>query len=54
MPHTATSHLGERVAFFGDNGMLEIAINKGATGAGGGADQLLGGKVQDPVMVEFA
>lgn len=45
---------GERVAFFGDNDMLEIAINKGVKGAGGGADQLLGGKVQDPVMIEFA
>jgi len=46
--------LGERVAFFGDNNMLEIAVNKGATGAGGGADQLFGVNVQDSIIIEFS
>lgn len=45
---------GERVAFFGDNDMLEIAVNKGAKGAGGGAAQLFGLSIQDPIIVEFS
>lgn len=45
---------GERVAFFGDNGFLEIAVNKGATGAGGGAAQLFGLRIQDSVIIEFS
>lgn len=44
---------GERVAFFGDSGHLEIAINKGAVGNGGGASQLLGLHVNDVVRLEF-
>lgn len=44
---------GERVAFFGDSGYLEIAINKGVTGAGGGAAQLLGLRVTDAVRLEL-
>jgi S-adenosylmethionine hydrolase len=44
---------GERVAFFGATGNLEIAVNKGVEGAGGGVDRLFGLRVQDPVLVEF-
>ena len=44
---------GERVAFFGDSGYLEIAVNKGATGAGGGAAQLLGLQVTSVVRLEL-
>ncbi len=45
---------GERVAFFGANGLLEIAINKGAeNGAGGGAASLFGVREGDPIRVEF-
>lgn len=44
---------GERVAFFGDSGYLEIAINKGVTGSGGGAAQLLGLHVTDAVRLEL-
>lgn len=46
--------LGERVAFFGDSGYLEIALNKGVTGGGGGAAQLLGLQVTDVVRLELA
>jgi S-adenosylmethionine hydrolase len=44
---------GERVAFFGDSGYLEIALNKGVAGAGGGAAQLLGLHVTDVVRLEL-
>ena len=44
---------GERVAFFGDSDHLEIAVNKGVTGAGGGASQLLGLHVKDTVRLEL-
>jgi S-adenosylmethionine hydrolase len=44
---------GERVAFFGDTGQLEIAVNKGVDGAGGGAAQLLGLRVTDTVRLEL-
>ena len=44
---------GERVAFFGDSGFLEIAMNKGVTGAGGGAAQLLGLHITDTVRLEL-
>ncbi len=44
---------GEKVAFFGVTGMLEIAVNKGATGVGGGFSQLFGVAVEDPVRVDF-
>jgi len=43
---------GERVAFFSDSGHLEIAVNKGVVGNGGGAAQLLGLRVADPVRLE--
>lgn len=44
---------GTRVAFFGTNDLLQIAVNKGAEGAGGGAAGLLGVHDGDPVRVEF-
>ena len=34
--------LGERVAFFNATGLLEIAVNKGVEGHGGGAARLFG------------
>ncbi len=45
---------GEKVAFFGSNGLLEIAVNKGAEGHGGGAARLFGAREGSPVRVEFA
>lgn len=44
---------GERLAFFGATGFLEIAVNKGVAGVGGGAAQLLGLRVADPVRIEL-
>ena len=44
---------GERVAFFGDTGYLEIAVNKGVIGSGGGAAQLLGLQITDAVRLEL-
>lgn len=44
---------GERLAFFGSTGHLEIAVNKGVDGMGGGAAGLLGLRVNDPVRVEL-
>jgi S-adenosylmethionine hydrolase len=44
---------GEKLALFNDNGFLEIAINKGVQGSGGGAASLLGMNVKDTIRVEF-
>lgn len=44
---------GEKVAIFGSSGYLEIAINKGVEGSGGGASSLFGLKVNDTIRVEF-
>lgn len=44
---------GEKVAIFNDNGFLEIAINRGANGSTGGAEQLFGLHVNDMIRVEF-
>ena len=44
---------GERVAIFGSSGFLEIAINKGVQGSGGGASQLFGIKINDIITIEF-
>lgn len=44
---------GERVAFFGASGLLEIAVNKGVEGSGGGAARLFGVNETDPVRVDF-
>jgi len=45
--------VGEKLALFNDSGLLEIAINKGIKGNGGGASTLLGLKVADIVRIEF-
>lgn len=45
--------MGEKLALFNENGFLEIAINKGTTGSGGGANSLLGLNVKDVVRIEF-
>jgi S-adenosylmethionine hydrolase len=44
---------GEKVAIFNENGLLEIAINRGANGSTGGAEQLFGLRLNDMVRVEF-
>jgi S-adenosylmethionine hydrolase len=44
---------GEKVAIFNDEGLLEIAINKGTPENGGGASQLFGLQVGDVVRIEF-
>lgn len=44
---------GEKLALFNDTGFLEIAINKGVKGSGGGASALLGLEVKDVIRVEF-
>jgi S-adenosylmethionine hydrolase len=45
--------MGEKLALFNENGFLEIAINKGTTGSGGGANSLLGLNVKEMVRLEF-
>lgn len=44
---------GEKVAIFSSSGFLEIAINMGVEGSGGGASSLFGLKLNDTVRVEF-
>ncbi len=44
---------GEKLAFLGDSGYLEIAVNKGVKASGGGASQLLGLKVNDVIRLEL-
>ncbi|MDG1332494.1 MAG: SAM-dependent chlorinase/fluorinase [Crocinitomicaceae bacterium] len=44
---------GEKVAIFNANGLMEIAINRGANGSTGGAEQLFGLRVNDMIRVEF-
>jgi S-adenosyl-L-methionine hydrolase (adenosine-forming) len=44
---------GEKLAFFNSAGFLEIAINKGVSGNGGGANSLFGLHVNDVVRIEF-
>lgn len=44
---------GDKVALFSSSGFLEIAINRGVEGSGGGADQLFGLRMYDLVRVEF-
>ena len=44
---------GDRVAFFGTGGLLEIAVNKGVEGSGGGAARLFGVRESDPVRIDF-
>lgn len=45
--------LGKNVAIFNHNGLLEIAINRGANGGNGGADRLFGLRVGSVVRVTF-
>ena len=44
---------GERVAIFNENNLLEIAINRGASGSTGGAEQLFGLRRNDMIRIEF-
>lgn len=44
---------GDRVAIFNENGFLEIAINRGAKGSAGGAEQLFGLRINDMIRIEF-
>ncbi len=44
---------GDPVAIFNTNGLLEIAINDGAPGVGGGAAQLVGLHTGDLIMIVF-
>lgn len=44
---------GERVAVFNSNGLLEIAINRGANLGNGGAEKLFGMRIGDVVRIEF-
>ena len=44
---------GEKVAVFNQNGLLEIAINRGANNSNGGAEKLFGVRIGDVIRVEF-
>jgi len=44
---------GEKVAIFNQNGLLEIAINRGANTSNGGAEKLFGIKLGDVIRIEF-
>lgn len=44
---------GERVALFNANGLLEIAVNRGANMSYGGAEKLFGIRTGDVVRIEF-
>lgn len=44
---------GEKLALFNSNGMLEIAINRGATSQHGGANALFGLGINDTIRIEF-
>ncbi len=44
---------GEKVAIFNENGLLEIAINRGATKKNGGAKQLFGLELNEIIIIEF-
>lgn len=44
---------GEKLALFGSSGYLEIAINKGVEGSGGGANKLFGIQLYDMINIEF-
>lgn len=44
---------GERLAFFNAAGLLEIAVNKGVEGSGGGAARLFGVQQEDAMRIEF-
>ncbi len=44
---------GEKVGLFNASGHLEIAINRGVEGSGGGASSLFGLKLNDTIRIEF-
>lgn len=44
---------GEKVAMFGENGLLELAINRGANESTGGAQKLFALRKHDVVRIEF-
>jgi len=44
---------GEKVAIFNQNGLLEIAINRGANSSTGGAEKLFGIRLGDVIRIEF-
>lgn len=44
---------GEKVAIFNNNGLLEIAINRGANMSNGGAEKLFGIRIGDVIRIEF-
>jgi S-adenosylmethionine hydrolase len=44
---------GEKVAIFNNNGLLEIAINRGANMSNGGAEKLFGVRIGDIIRIEF-
>lgn len=44
---------GETLALFAANGHLQIAINKGVESMGGGANKLLGLRLNDIIQIEF-
>jgi len=44
---------GEKVAIFNNNGLLEIAINRGANMSNGGAEKLFGVRIGDVIRIEF-
>ncbi|RLD27717.1 MAG: hypothetical protein DRI54_00620 [Bacteroidetes bacterium] len=44
---------GEKMAIFGAGDFLEIAINRGVEGSGGGANKLFGLKLNDIIRIEF-
>lgn len=54
--HTTYSDVNDGVcmAFFNASGHLEIAVNKGVEGSGGGAARLLGLRENDTVRIDFA
>jgi len=51
--HYCDVHPGESLVLFGSSGMLEIAINKGVEGSGGGAKRLLGIDINDKIRIDF-
>ena len=44
---------GEKLALFASTGHLQLAINRGTVGAGGGARQLFGLKLHQTVRIDF-
>ena len=54
--HSTYSDVSDGVclAFFNANGHLEIAVNKGVEGGGGGAARLLGLRENDTVRIDFS